>query len=412
MQPDNTVELAIAEGNGILNKENPVVANNLTPLSWNWEDVRTRETEICRAYADSLLEYVQSKEDGIQIAFITPGSLHGSILENLRQFTVPNEVLYNSEIKVKKLTGKAIKNVIEASLEVLTQNLKDNAKKSTTWDKHSGDITYLSKGMEVSYDLTKEKGSRIQSVKYNGSDLNDETTYIVALSEFQCNLKDLYPGLNETETINTFEEGVTAAFDMYLRENKYADSIKMARYMPVNDTNSDGIQDIVLKDDATGVIVEAPYGVLTENSVLSVSKKGATNESTKNIDEIFNSFKRGDFYDVKIYDKNDMNKPITSFSPSFVTVKYPLPDGWQENTTEVIRVEKTDDVGFEETFETIDGKKYVVIKTDHFSDYLLLSKDPIDYQMIMTIVAALLAIFAIWAMWYITVLRKKINYNN
>lgn len=97
------------------------------------------------------------------------------------------------------------------------------------------------------------------------------------------------------------------------------------------------INEIRLTDDTSGVTVIAPAGTIPENTTLAV-------EIVNNESELYNSIKtllgsdyeRFEAYDIKLFCNGEGVDPYGT-----IQVKLPIPKGYDETRTDVIRIENS-----------------------------------------------------------------------
>ena len=132
-------------------------------------------------------------------------------------------------------------------------------------------------------------------------------------------------------------------------------------------------------DPITNLWVEAPAGVFPKGSRLIVRKIPHDSDEyegvIKGLDEDKKQMaERLLLFDIYVVDLNgNVIEPNTD--NGLITVRMPVPDGFDKQDLEVYRVlfDFPDD-DFEEHIVTIDSNSYCEFKTDHFSHYALIDK--------------------------------------
>ena len=134
-------------------------------------------------------------------------------------------------------------------------------------------------------------------------------------------------------------------------------------------------------DDNTGIRVHAPAGVFPANSHILVKKleHGSKNndlddnykKAVENLDkENKKKIEKINLYSVKVVDDNsNVLQPNGE-----VTIMLPVPENFNENDLEALRIMSGKDTSFSSNIVEIDGKKYCAFVTDHFSIYGLIDK--------------------------------------
>ena len=141
-------------------------------------------------------------------------------------------------------------------------------------------------------------------------------------------------------------------------------------------------EDFDYTDPETGVKFHADEGILPDEAMILVRQltpgvdedKDADKEFVdllENLDEVVRKqVEKLDAYIIELYDGNS-NK----IQPDgYVSVMIPVTDDFDQEDLEVLRVVQGEDVIFESDITEIDGQKYCVFKTNHFSTYCLIDK--------------------------------------
>ena len=133
-------------------------------------------------------------------------------------------------------------------------------------------------------------------------------------------------------------------------------------------------------DPDTNVIFHADDGILPDDAMIVVRQivPGLHEEDNKEFADMLSDLDKTirdqveklDAYVVDLLDAN--SDPIQP--DGYVTVMIPVGDDFDQEDLEVLRVVQGDDVVFESDLITIDGQKYCVFKTNHFSTYCLIDK--------------------------------------
>ncbi len=79
------------------------------------------------------------------------------------------------------------------------------------------------------------------------------------------------------------------------------------------------------------------------------------------------------FYKISVIDKETGEK-VQPIDGKKVTIMLPIPEDYNLDNLEAIRVESDEDIEYNEHIENINGKNYLVFDTNHFSDYALYEK--------------------------------------
>ncbi|MBP5427558.1 MAG: hypothetical protein J6Y29_06720 [Clostridiales bacterium] len=133
-------------------------------------------------------------------------------------------------------------------------------------------------------------------------------------------------------------------------------------------------------DEETGVRFHAEAGIVPENAVMAIrqiipgihaEEDAEFSAILEDLDEAVRSqVEKLDAYIVDLLDGD--SKPIQP--DGYITVMIPVQDDFDQEDLAVLRVISGDDVMYESELTTIDGQKYCVFKTNHFSTYCLVDK--------------------------------------
>lgn len=127
-------------------------------------NVRGEESRLANLIADAIRNVEKS-----DVAFIAASAFAETTLS--RGTATIQDVLRALEVRsdrvvIMKLTGKQIRQALEHSLALFPQK--------------SSALLHVS-GLKMNADSTREKGSRVTSVKIGGSEVQDDKTYTVAM---------------------------------------------------------------------------------------------------------------------------------------------------------------------------------------------------------------------------------------
>ena len=110
---------------------------------------------------------------------------------------------YGNYIVTKQVTGAALTEIMETSLDIGLQSAAANASgKTDAWPENSGSYLQFG-GMTVTYDPTAAKGSRVLSIEVQGAPLESDKIYTVATNNFVA-VSENYPQLAQTEETGQF----------------------------------------------------------------------------------------------------------------------------------------------------------------------------------------------------------------
>lgn len=177
-------------------KLNEKVGETPSTLNGDWEDLRIDQQNLGNAVTDAYL-----LETGADVAFENAGGIRASVGRgDVTYGDIIGVSPYGNYVVTKEITGAALKEVMETSLEIQSQCIA--AKKSgeyDAWPQSSGSYLQFG-GMAVVYDPDKEKGSRVLSIMVQGEPLDKEKTYTVATNNYAAESSE-YPQLaNAAET--------------------------------------------------------------------------------------------------------------------------------------------------------------------------------------------------------------------
>lgn len=259
---DPNVEALIAQIQEEQDKElHKVVGTTPIALDGGWESLRIGETNMGRVVTRAYLDGT-----GADIAFENAGGIRASV--NAGDVTY-QDILdispYGNMLVVKSISGNAIKEVLETSIDIQIANIEAyNKGEYDGWPINSGSYLQVG-GMTVQYDLTKEKGSRVISVKVGDEEFDPNKDYTVALNNFLTGNED-YPQFSAVKDFREYrkcEEVLVAFFEkgsdviMQAAEKENMIQVKEEPVSPGEDDQDDGT-DTDSKDNKSGEIDTKP----------------------------------------------------------------------------------------------------------------------------------------------------------
>jgi len=133
-------------------------------------------------------------------------------------------------------------------------------------------------------------------------------------------------------------------------------------------------------DEDTNIRFHADEGVLPEDVKVSIRQiiPGVRDDEDSEFEEILEDLdkdirKQVEKLEAYIVDLSD--KDLNPIQPDgYITVMIPVREDFDEEDLEILRVVQGDDVVFETELKVIEGQKYCVFKTNHFSTYCLIDK--------------------------------------
>lgn len=153
---------------------------------YSWEDIRISQQDIGKFITDSYLEFT-----GADVAFENAGGIRAGLeTGDITYQDVISISPYGNIVITKKLTGKEIIDILNQSIAIgkacddIYTIQKEAVKKGEdpyqySWPEHNGSYLQFS-GIEIK---TNENG-QIVSAKINGTDVNDNQIYTVAMNNY------------------------------------------------------------------------------------------------------------------------------------------------------------------------------------------------------------------------------------
>ena len=184
--PDAEVAAAVARFEStLIDKMGVVIARTEVELDSRTATVRTREAAIGNLFADAMRSLTRADAamlngGGIRAAkMYQPGDTitHGDVL---------SELPFNNRVVVVEVSGYDLRRAMENGLSVLPQP--------------AGRFPQVS-GIAVSYDASRDAGSRITSMQVAGAPLDEGRNYRVALIDFMARGGDDYTMLRDARRV-------------------------------------------------------------------------------------------------------------------------------------------------------------------------------------------------------------------
>ena len=197
-----------------------------------WEHIRIGETTMGRAVTDAYL-----LATGADVAFENAGGIRASIGKGAVTYQNVLDVSpYGNYIVTKELSGKEILEILETSLDIMKANIEANEKGDYDgWPDNSGN-TLQAGGIEVKYNLSLEKGSRILGVLVQGEAIQGDKMYTVAMNNYLPNDTSDYPQFEGKANLHEYQ-ACEDALAVYLSqpENVVLEGINRARLVATNE---------------------------------------------------------------------------------------------------------------------------------------------------------------------------------
>ena len=164
-----------------------------------WEDLRIDQQNLGNVVCDAYL-----LETGADVAFENAGGIRASIeAGDVTYADIIGVSPYGNYIVTKQVTGAALTEIMETSLDIGLQSAAANASgKTDAWPENSGSYLQFG-GMTVTYNPTAAKGSRVLSIEVQGAPLESGKIYTVATNNFVA-VSENYPQLAQTEETGQF----------------------------------------------------------------------------------------------------------------------------------------------------------------------------------------------------------------
>lgn len=179
-----TIQQIQQRQNGILMKP---VGRTLVPLVGTWENLRIEETTMGRVVSNAYMD-----ETGADIAFENAGGIRTGKTIPVGLVTYQNIIdtsPYGNYIVTKEISGAAVKNIVEESIQIGVENKvaydewKATGNDQVRWPDDNGSYLQFA-GIQVTYDVTKPKGERIQQISVKGKALDNNQMYTVATNNY------------------------------------------------------------------------------------------------------------------------------------------------------------------------------------------------------------------------------------
>lgn len=163
----------------------------------------------------NFLTDVLRNETGAQIGFFGSGGIRRDISQgNITLANIRDVYPFSGHIETFRMTGQQVLKILEQSL---------------TLERGMMQVS----GVQVQYDLNKEKGGRIVSVKVDGVPIRKEQVYLVTTTEFFGLGGDLYSGFLDADKTGKQWPKFSEVLENYVRKVKRIDLPIRGRLVPV-----------------------------------------------------------------------------------------------------------------------------------------------------------------------------------
>ena len=229
-------------------------------------------------------------------------------------------------------------------------------------------------GME--YDICETCGERIGEAKVLPATGHKPGSWIVSIEpdcendgEKVCNCS-VCGAVCETETIPA-NGHIPGEWETVMESTAETEGLRIKKCVVCGNTVEEEIipKKTVLTDDGTGVGIEIDSGDYDGEVEIVVSE--TFDGSAFNLVNTETEATRSMIYDIKITVDGEEVQPNGK-----VRVRMPLPEGYDESRTFVYHVDTSTGIveGMKAAVETINGKKYLVFETTHFSYYAVVEE--------------------------------------
>lgn len=203
-------------------------------LDGDWYQLRIGETNLGRVVTDAYL-----LTTGADVAFENAGGIRASIQKGTVTYKdIIGVSPYGNYVVTKKLSGKALKDILEHSLDIQVESKKAyDAKDDSAWPENSGSYLQVG-GLTAVYDLTKPSGKRIRSIKIQGNVLQENKMYTVAANNYAAESDD-YPQLADAEEAGEFNACDEVLVKYFQTEGAVAQSLKNPAMIPYDGSDTD-----------------------------------------------------------------------------------------------------------------------------------------------------------------------------
>lgn len=175
------------------------VGSTPVDLDGVWEDLRIYQQNLGNVVTDAYL-----LETDADVAFENAGGIRASVAAgDVTYGDIIGVSPYGNYVVTKDITGAALKEIMETSLEIQSQCIAaNNSGDYDAWPQSSGSYLQFG-GMTVIYDPSKENGSRVLSIKVQGAPLDEAELYTVATNNYVA-VSSYYPQLANAEEKGQF----------------------------------------------------------------------------------------------------------------------------------------------------------------------------------------------------------------
>lgn len=272
---DPEIKALIDEINGgqaeILNE---VVGSTPVGLDGEKYHVRAFETNLGRVVTDTYLY-----ETGADIAVENGGGIRSSIeAGNITKRDVINVAPFGNIIVTKQVSGQAILEILESSIDLGMRNALAFSGESKDWPENDGSYLQVG-GLRAQYDTEKPLGSRVQSVTVGGEPLDTAKQYTVAGNNFIMNSAD-YPALANAKVLSEYTT-CDDALTKFIAEVGVEGSIGNARLVditgkqePTGPTQPGTQPQTQPATDAPTLAPPRPAGTAPSSSIIAEQGKG------------------------------------------------------------------------------------------------------------------------------------------
>lgn len=194
-----------------------VIGNTTVKLLGERENVRTGETNLGNLITDAMIA-----ETGADIAFTNGGGIRASI--DVGDITVGNIITvlpFGNYVVTKECTGTQIIAALENGL--------------TDYPAAKGAFPHIS-GMTVTFDPSKEIGSKVVEVKVDGELIVADKLYIVATNDFMAAGGDMYTMFGIAKKVGEYP-GLDEVLIKYIKANGTAGSPVEGRIQTIDEVS-------------------------------------------------------------------------------------------------------------------------------------------------------------------------------
>lgn len=246
--------------------------------------------------------------------------------------------------------------------------------KGTLYENFSDTRFYIYYASSINIPNTTSADNYISVAEKRIKDYLNSDEYEIKVTQTNYNIFDNIMDVVEPE----FLEGtISNIYNLNIRHDGKSSNFKFVlKKVPEENIK---VPEINYLEEEYKILMKTTSSDIPNNSVIKVNKVDENTDRQSNIELVLNTDKAV-AYEITLQGSNGLIKEVKN---GVVTIKIPLPEGFDESNAKIYYVSEdgSKKEEFDVTFETINEIRYIVFNTNHFSTYVVAEKESVKAEL-------------------------------